>query len=50
MISRLLARSMVLFSMLWSVATFAAVTPYPSVPGSLRRAGFDVSVPVKFEP
>jgi len=33
-VSGLTKRYTVLFSMLWSVASFAAVTPYPPYPGA----------------
>jgi hypothetical protein len=44
MVSRLSARSIVLFAMLWSVATFAAVTPYPPYPGAEPSPAYQVTV------
>ena len=44
MVSRLLARSIVLLSMLWSVASFAAVTPYPPYPGAKPSPAYKVTV------
>ena len=44
MVFGLSARSMVLFSMLWSVAAFAAVTPYPPYPGAKASPAFKVTV------
>ena len=37
-------RYVVLFSMLWSVAAFAAVTPYPPYPGAKESPSFKVTV------
>ena len=37
-------RHMLLFSMLWSVAAFAAVTPYPPYPGAKPSPSFKVTV------
>ena len=44
MVSRLLARSIVLLSMLWSLTSFAAVTPYPPYPGAKPSPAFKVTV------
>jgi hypothetical protein len=44
MVSRLSARSIVLFSMLWSTAAFAAITPYPPYPGAKPSPAYKVSV------
>jgi hypothetical protein len=38
------ARSLVWFSMLWPVAAFAAVTPYPPYPGAKPSPAFKVTV------
>jgi hypothetical protein len=35
MLFRSLARPIALLAMLWAVATFAAVTPYPPYPGAV---------------
>src|ERR1035438_6697338 len=40
--SRLLSRSIVLLLTLWSVASFAAVTPYPPYPGAKPSPAFKV--------
>src|ERR1035438_4584484 len=42
--SRLLTRSIVLLLTLWSVASFAAVTPYPPYPGAKPSPAFKVTV------
>ena len=42
--SGLTKRYTVLFSMLWSVASFAAVTPYPPYPGAKVSPSFQVTV------
>jgi hypothetical protein len=44
MVSRLLARLIVLSLMLWAVASFAAVTPYPPYPGALKSPAYEVTV------
>jgi len=44
MSSRSPARIIVLLSMLWSVASFAAVTPYPAYPGAKPSPAFKVTV------
>jgi hypothetical protein len=43
-VSGLTKRYAVLFSMLWSVASFAAVTPYPPYPGAKVSPSFQVTV------
>ncbi len=44
MLFRSLARPIALLAMLWAVATFAAVTPYPPYPGAVPSESYKVTV------